>query len=78
MRSKSKLVQAINMQPDETARFLDDKSPRVASVLYDVLFHGHTYEVAGKYCGITKCAIYDHLIRIYKEKYGVEYAKREI
>lgn len=76
MKSKSRLVVALNLTTTEAIKYLGGKDETVKKALYGVIFYGHTYKKAGDSCGITKCAIYDHLIRIYKKKYGVEYANK--
>ena len=53
------------------AKELDDllrpKRPKMRKALKKVIFDGLEYEEAGKECGVTKQAIYDHLKRMGEE-----------
>lgn len=70
MRQKSKLVVALDLDPDEFAEYTERKTTSIKYALYEIIFGSATYEQAAKSCNITKCAIYDHLKRMYLAKYG--------
>lgn len=77
MKSKSKLVQALEMKEySDLEPYTKEKAPKVGFALDRVVFGGWTYKKAGEFIGATKCAIYEHLIDIYKHKFGVAYADR--
>jgi hypothetical protein len=77
MKSKSKLVQSLDIADgDDLVKWIMHKTPNIRLALNRVILQGWSYKAAAEPLGITKCAIYEHLIDIYKRKFGVEYADR--
>lgn len=74
--SKSDLVQKLNIENSEELRQLTagSKLP-LKKVARGVIIHDKTYEEAGEPFGISKHAVYEFLKRLYKKKYGEDYAK---
>ena len=73
-RNKSRLVNSLEFASiKDLEPYIANKTDTVKQVMIDVIINGQTYEKAGKDHGLTKHAIYDHLIRIYKSKFGKKY-----
>ena len=74
---KPKLVEALNIRGrKELVKLHEGCKPELKFATAKVVIDGLSYQKAGEAYGISKHAMYEHLKRLYKKKYGKEYASK--